>query len=301
MDCFALLAMTFVVIPSHCEEHSDEVATQRAPKAFAFAKNEQLRKWTAKHSRICTCAEVSKKQIQSSKRRFILKQSIPPQQEKPHTNGIAVHECSDLIVSQHVSLSLSWRFFKRMLDIIGALLALFFLAPIFPFIALAIRLDSPGPVFFRQVRVGRNDKLFHIIKFRSMHDDAEKDTGAVWASEYDPRITRIGSFLRNTRMDELPQLINVLHGDMSLVGPRPERPELIEKLKKSIPFYSKRHSIRPGMTGWAQVRYPYGASVEDALEKLRYDLYYIKKNTVLFDIEIVLRTILIIFTGNGAR
>ncbi len=208
---------------------------------------------------------------------------------------------SDFIFASGFSLSLTRRVIKRTLDVIGSVVGLILLAPLFPLIALIIHLDSPGPVFFRQVRVGLNDRLFHIIKFRSMRSDAEKGTGAVWAKKSDPRITRVGNFLRKTRLDEIPQLINVLQGDMSLVGPRPERPEFIGELKKSIPFYGERHSVKPGVTGWAQVRYPYGASVEDALEKLRYDLYYIKKQSLLLEVEILLRTILIIFTRDGAR
>ncbi len=208
---------------------------------------------------------------------------------------------SDFIFASVFSLSLTRRVIKRTVDIIGSVIGLLLLSPLFPLIALIIHLDSPGPVFFRQVRVGLHDRLFHIIKFRSMRNDAEKGTGAVWAKESDPRVTRIGAFLRKTRLDEIPQLINVLQGDMSLVGPRPERPEFIGELKKSIPFYGERHSVKPGVTGWAQVRYPYGASVEDALEKLRYDLYYIKNQSVLLEMEILLRTVLIIFTRNGAR
>ncbi len=208
---------------------------------------------------------------------------------------------SDFIFASVFSLSLTRRIIKRTVDIIGSVTGLLLLSPLFPILALIIHLDSPGPVFFRQVRVGLHDRLFHIIKFRSMRNDAEKGTGAVWAKESDPRVTRIGAFLRKSRLDEIPQLINVLQGDMSLVGPRPERPEFIGELKKSIPFYGERHSVKPGVTGWAQVRYPYGASVEDALEKLRYDLYYIKNQSVLLEFEILLRTLLIIFTRNGAR
>ncbi|MEI6703461.1 MAG: TIGR03013 family XrtA/PEP-CTERM system glycosyltransferase, partial [Deltaproteobacteria bacterium] len=162
---------------------------------------------------------------------------------------------------------------KRAVDIILSCIGILLTLPFFPLIALAIKLDSKGPVFFRQERVGNNEKPFVLIKFRTMGQDAEKATGAVWAGKNDPRVTRLGRFLRGTRIDEIPQLINVLKGDMSFVGPRPERPEFVEKLKLVIPYYSKRHFIKPGLTGWAQVRYPYGASVEDAVEKLRYDLY----------------------------
>ncbi len=208
---------------------------------------------------------------------------------------------SDLIFSTGFVLSIRRRAIKRVLDVMCAIIGLILFAPFFPLVALLITLDSPGPIFFRQVRVGRDDKLFHIIKFRTMRADAEKATGAVWALKEDPRITRLGSFLRKSRIDEIPQLINILQGEMSLVGPRPERPEFINELKKSIPFYAERHHVKPGVTGWAQVCYPYGASVEDALEKLRYDLYYIKRQSLFLDINIVLRTVLIVFTRNGAR
>lgn len=208
---------------------------------------------------------------------------------------------SNIIFSSGFCLSMTRRFIKRTADIVGASLGLLILLPLFPLIALAIRLDSPGPVFFRQIRTGRGGKPFHIIKFRTMCNNAEKATGAVWACTDDPRITRVGGFLRKTRLDETPQLLNVLFGEMSLIGPRPERPEFIVELEKSILFYSERHSVKPGVTGWAQVRYPYGASIEDALEKLRYDLYYIKNQSLLLELEITIRTILVIFTGSGAR
>lgn len=208
---------------------------------------------------------------------------------------------SHIIFSSGFCLSGTRRAIKRTVDVVAAALGLLALSPLFPVIALAIRLDSPGPVFFRQVRTGRGDLPFLIFKFRTMRRDAEKDSGAVWAREGDSRVTRVGSFLRKTRLDEIPQLLNVLFGEMSLVGPRPERPEFIGELKKSIPFYGERHCVKPGVTGWAQVRYPYGASVADALEKLRYDLYYIKNQSLRLELEIILRTILVIFTRSGAR
>ncbi|HDQ41833.1 MAG TPA: TIGR03013 family PEP-CTERM/XrtA system glycosyltransferase [Desulfonatronum sp.] len=190
---------------------------------------------------------------------------------------------------------------KRMLDVFAASLGLLLTLPLLPVVALLIKLDSPGPVFFRQTRVGQGDKEFTLIKFRSMRQDAESRTGAVWAEQDDPRITRLGRFLRKTRIDEIPQLFNVLQGDMSLVGPRPERPEFVAKLKELIPYYSERHYVKPGVTGWAQVCYPYGASVEDAIEKLRYDLYYVKNMSILFDIRIMLRTIGVILFREGSR
>ncbi|MEW5744189.1 MAG: TIGR03013 family XrtA/PEP-CTERM system glycosyltransferase [Nitrospirota bacterium] len=190
---------------------------------------------------------------------------------------------------------------KRLFDIAAALVGCILAAPLAPFIALLIKLDSKGPVLFRQVRMGEQGKLFTLYKFRTMRQDAEKSSGAVWAQQDDPRVTRIGRFLRTSRLDELPQLFNILRGDMSLIGPRPERPEFIEGLSKIIPFYSQRHAVKPGLTGWAQIRYPYGSSVDDAIEKLRYDLFYIKHMSMLFDIGIILETIKVILFGRGAR
>src|SRR5262249_39650143 len=154
------------------------------------------------------------------------------------------------------------------------------LAPVMLLVAAAVRLTSKGPALYHQQRVGRQGRLFTVHKFRSMQQDAERETGAVWASSADSRVTRLGRVLRRTRLDELPQLWNVLKGDMSLVGPRPERPEFIAQLEEQVPYYGLRHSVRPGLTGWAQVRYTYGASVEDTLEKLQYDLFYIKHLTI---------------------
>ncbi len=205
------------------------------------------------------------------------------------------------IFSRGFCLSFSRRAGKRAFDVLGALFGLLLLAPVMPLIALAVRLDSPGPALFRQVRTGLGGRPFTLFKFRTMRADAEKSTGAVWAARHDSRVTRLGRFLRQTRLDETPQLFNVLMGQMSLVGPRPERPEFIENLEKDIPFYSERHSVKPGVTGWAQVRYPYGSSVEDSLEKLRYDLYYIKNQSFMLDMEIVLRTIAVVLLRCGAR
>jgi len=180
---------------------------------------------------------------------------------------------------------------KRFVDVALSLFGLLMFAPFVPLVALAIRLDSPGPIFFRQIRVGQGDKEFNLFKFRTMRQDAEANTGAVWAKENDNRVTRLGRFLRKSRIDEIPQLINVLRGEMSLIGPRPERPEFVSTLKERIPYYSERHYVKPGVSGWAQVRYPYGASVEDAVEKLRYDLYYIKNISILLDFKIILKTV----------
>lgn len=193
------------------------------------------------------------------------------------------------------------RIFKRFFDLVFSILGLLATLPLMPLIALAVKMTSQGPVFFRQRRVGYADKSFFIYKFRTMNNDAEKMTGAVWAQENDPRITKVGRFLRKTRLDEIPQLFNVVKGDMSFVGPRPERPEFVEKLEKTIPYYTNRHSIKPGITGWAQVKYPYGASEEDALEKLRYDLFYIKNYAPSLDLLIILETIKVVLFGRGGR
>lgn len=193
------------------------------------------------------------------------------------------------------------RFMKKLFDKLLSAAGLVFALPIILPTALLIKITSPGPILFRQVRVGERDRQFVLYKFRTMKADAEKATGAVWAQKDDPRVTRIGKFLRKTRIDEIPQLYNVLKGDMSFIGPRPERPEFVEKLKEIIPFYSERHFVKPGVTGWAQVKYPYGASVEDAIEKLRYDLYYIKNMSVFLDILIILETIKVIIYGRGGR
>ncbi|MFC1670447.1 TIGR03013 family XrtA/PEP-CTERM system glycosyltransferase [Spirochaetota bacterium] len=190
---------------------------------------------------------------------------------------------------------------KRIVDLIVSCIALIITSPILILSAIAVKLNSKGPVFYKQIRVGYDDNNFQIIKFRSMRIDAEEKTGAVWASEKDPRITFVGKIIRKLRIDELPQLINILKGDMSLMGPRPERPEFVKELKKDIPYYSLRHVIKPGLTGWAQINYQYGASKEDALEKLQYDLYYIKHLSFGFDIAILLRTIHVILFGIGAR
>ena len=179
--------------------------------------------------------------------------------------------------------------------------ALLVALPMIPFIVLAVKADSPGPVLFRQIRVGQKGKKFALYKFRTMRNDAEAETGAVWSQENDPRVTRIGRWLRKSRLDEIPQLYNVLRGDMSLVGPRPERPEFISQLSEAIPFYTERHYVKPGITGWAQIKYPYGASVDDSLEKLRYDLFYIKHLSPLLDIFILVETAKVMLFGRGGR
>jgi sugar transferase (PEP-CTERM system associated) len=190
---------------------------------------------------------------------------------------------------------------KKIFDSLFAIICLTITIPFFPIIALLIKLDSRGPVFFRQVRTGEGGKDFLIYKFRTMRQDAESETGAVWAQKNDTRITRMGRFLRKSRLDELPQLFNVLKGDMSFIGPRPERPEMITALEVLIPYYSERHSVKPGITGWAQVKYSYGASVEDSIEKLKYDLFYVKHMSLFLDLLILLETVKVVLFGRGGR
>lgn len=187
---------------------------------------------------------------------------------------------------------------KRIMDIILSVTLLILSFPMWVITALAIKLESPGPVFFSQERTGFKDEPFIVYKFRSMRQDAEKD-GAKWAMKNDDRVTRIGKFIRLVRIDELPQLWNVLKGDMSFIGPRPERPIFIKTLEKKIPYYNLRHLVKPGITGWAQVMYPYGASVEDAKEKLEYDLFYIKNYSLILDMRIIFKTIRIVLFGKG--
>jgi sugar transferase (PEP-CTERM system associated) len=189
---------------------------------------------------------------------------------------------------------------KRTMDILIALLVLILLWPLMLVAVILIKKDSPGPAIFKQTRVGEGKKEFTLYKFRSMVHEAEQN-GAVWAKQNDPRITKIGHWLRTTRIDELPQLINVLKGDMSLVGPRPERPEFVRDLEQEIPYYYIRHTVKPGITGWAQIMYPYGSTREDALKKLEYELYYIKNMSLLLDVKILCRTIGVMVFGEGAR
>jgi sugar transferase (PEP-CTERM system associated) len=193
------------------------------------------------------------------------------------------------------------RILRRTLNFTAALIGLVFSLPLLPFIALSVKLGSKGPALYRQKRVGRGGALFYCYKFRTMRRDAEADTGATWATDDDPRITRIGKVLRSSRLDEIPQLWCVLKGDMHFVGPRPERPEFVEWLSREIPYYGMRHVVRPGITGWAQVQYKYGNTLEDAREKLQYDLFYIKNASVGLDLVILFQTIKIVLLGRGAK
>lgn len=219
-----------------------------------------------------------------------------------YTGKIAVENLrpSWLIFSEGFRKGLVLRATKRAMDIVVAGLGLLLAAPIMGAVAALIKLTSPGPVLYAQQRVGQHGRVFTIHKFRSMRQDAEAGTGAVWAQKNDSRVTPIGRFLRKTRLDEIPQLWNALVGDMSMVGPRPERPEFVDDLTKQIPFYGQRHVVKPGVTGWAQVRYTYGASVEDSLQKLQFDLYYIKNMSIALDLFIIFKTVKTVVLRQGA-
>ncbi len=190
---------------------------------------------------------------------------------------------------------------KRLIDVFASTLGLLLSAPISILTAIAIKLESSGPLFYRQKRVGQGDRVFTLYKFRSMAEDAERGIGPVWAAANDPRVTRVGRIIRKLRIDEIPQMFNVLKGEMSFVGPRPERSFFVEQLKQKIPFYDLRHSVKPGITGWAQISYPYGDSEQDAVEKMQYDLYYIKHMSALFDVQIIFESLKVVILGNGAR
>lgn len=207
---------------------------------------------------------------------------------------------STLIFAEGFRMNPIQRVLRRLFSLAVSFLALVICLPFIPFIILAVRLSSPGPIFFSQTRVGLHGELFTLYKFRTMRQDAEAQ-GAVWAVKDDARVTPIGMFLRKTRIDEIPQLWNVLRGDMAFVGPRPERPEFVQWLSQEIPFYDLRHLIRPGITGWAQVRYRYGASLEETKRKLEYDLYYVKHLSIGLDLLIMFETIKTIILRRGAR
>jgi sugar transferase (PEP-CTERM system associated) len=206
-----------------------------------------------------------------------------------------------LIFADGFRFSASFMLLRRIIAIAASGFLLLLVLPVIPFVILAIKLDSRGPALYRQKRVGLGGKIFYCYKFRTMRQDAEADTGATWALDDDPRITHVGRFLRIVRLDEIPQLWCVLKGDMGFVGPRPERPEFVEWLAKEIPFYEVRNAVRPGITGWAQVRYKYGNTLEDAKEKLQYDLYYIKNMSLGLDLMIIFQTIKIVLIGRGAQ
>lgn len=206
-----------------------------------------------------------------------------------------------LIYADGFRFSATGTLLRRMVSLVASAVLLMVVLPLIPFVILAIKLDSPGPVLYRQKRVGRGGVTFFCYKFRTMRQDAEADTGPTWAGDDDPRITRIGKFLRSSRLDEIPQLWCVVKGDMAFVGPRPERPEFVEMLTNALPYYPVRHVVRPGITGWAQIKYKYGNTVEDAKQKLQYDLYYIKNASLGLDIMVMFQTIKIVLLGRGAN
>lgn len=189
----------------------------------------------------------------------------------------------------------------RLFDIVASLLLIIFTLPIIVVTAILVKLDSPGDILYRQERVGLNGTVFSLVKFRSMRSDAEATAGPRWAGVNDDRVTRVGRFIRMTRIDELPQVFNVLRGEMSMVGPRPERPYFVETLSRAIPYYRERHRVKPGITGWAQINYPYGASIEDAREKLSYDLYYVKNRSLFLNALILLQTVKVVLWPAGVR
>ncbi len=206
-----------------------------------------------------------------------------------------------LIYAQGFKKTALIKFLKRIIDILLSIIGLLLTLPLSLITAVLIKWESKGPAIYRQKRVGKNGAIFNLYKFRSMEVDAEKHTGPVWAEKNDERVTFIGKCIRKVRIDEIPQMINVLKGDMSFIGPRPERPYFVEMLSQKIPYYDQRHSINPGITGWAAVNYSYGATVEDAIQKLQYDLYYIKNISLFLDIIIFLKTIAIVVGGRGSR
>jgi sugar transferase (PEP-CTERM system associated) len=234
-------------------------------------------------------------------------------------HGVAVTDLASFFERERCqlhleSLNMSWMIFgegfrqgftretvKRFFDVATSGALIFVTLPVMLITALCIYLEDKGPVLYRQDRIGQGGRVFTIFKFRSMHNDAERDGRPRWAGANDDRTTRVGRVIRKLRIDELPQILNVLRGDMSFVGPRPERPFFVEQLASRIPYYSARHSIKPGITGWAQVRYPYGASLDDAVEKLQYDLYYVKNHTLFLDIMVLIETIQVVLWGKGAR
>jgi len=206
-----------------------------------------------------------------------------------------------LVFAEGFRFSPGFMLLRRLLSLLVSLTCLLLISPVIPFVILAIKLDSEGPVLYKQKRVGLIGTHFFVYKFRTMRQDAEASTGPTWAGQRDPRITRVGRFLRSSRLDEIPQLWNVLRGDMGFVGPRPERPEFVDWLTQEIPYYPVRHVTRPGLTGWAQINYKYGNTVEDAKQKLQYDLFYLKNMSVGLDLLIMFQTVKTVILGRGAQ
>ena len=214
---------------------------------------------------------------------------------------IEVINPSWFLYSDGFCITMQIRYLKRISDLFFAIIGILLSLPLLPIIAFIIKITSKGPVFYNQIRTGEFGENFKIYKFRTMRQDAESNTGVVWSGNNDSRITSVGKFLRKIRFDELPQLFNVLKGDMSLIGPRPERPELVKQIAEVTQYYPERHFVKPGLTGWAQIRYPYGDSFGDSIEKLRYDLYYVKNISFSLDLIIVIETVKVIIFRRGGR
>ncbi len=266
-----------------------EIAKETHARAIVIALTERRGNLTA--AKLVTCKLMGVKILDYPSFFELMTGKIPVE----HINPSWLVQSSGFLITPFI------RSLKKILDLIFASVLLGICLPFSPIVALMIKLDSKGPVFYFQQRVGLNGKVFTIYKFRSMAQNSENKTGASWAVENDPRVTRFGTFIRKTRIDELPQLINVLKGDMSFIGPRPERPEFVDQISKVTPYYAERHAIKPGITGWAQVMYPYGASLGDAVEKLRYDLYYINNLSIFLELLIVFETIKIVLFRRGGR
>ncbi|MFA5087603.1 MAG: exopolysaccharide biosynthesis polyprenyl glycosylphosphotransferase [Candidatus Omnitrophota bacterium] len=233
-----------------------------------------------------------------------LEQSEIPAQHPDNARSRAPEPATILLVGFGMIVSIVRRVYaaiKRTLDILASIIGIIFLSPLFLITALLVKFTSKGPIIFTQTRVGKNGALFNIYKFRTMRVDAERETGPVWAAQNDNRLIPCGKFLRKAHLDELPQFVNILKGDMSLIGPRPERPVFVEKLKKEIPDYEKRLEVKPGLTGLAQVWHKYDETIEDVKKKVKYDLLYIRKLCLWTDVRILLRTVRVVFTGEGAR
>ncbi|NTW98018.1 MAG: sugar transferase, partial [Oscillochloris sp.] len=263
---------------NHLRVHEVVVALEQPLDQAAFQSLIECQAWGVK---VSDMADLYEK----------LNYSIPVEYISP---AWALHAIQDRPVFNRVQLA-----FKRLLDVTLAGLGLLLLLPLFPIVALAIKLSAPGPLFYRQTRCGQAGQPFTILKFRSMAVDAEGDGQARWATRGDDRITPVGRLLRKTRIDELPQLVNVLRGEMSIVGPRPERPEFVAKLQSEVPFYYTRLMVKPGITGWAQIHYDYGNTVEDALIKLQYDFYYLRYWSIWLDLYTIFQTIKVIFMFKG--
>lgn len=266
-----------------------EIARQTSANAIVIALTERRGNLVAE--KLVTCKLMGVRIIDYPSFYELVTGKIPVE----HINPSWLVQSSGFLITPFI------RLLKKILDVLFASLLLAVCLPFFPLVALAIKMDSPGPIFYFQKRVGLHGRQFTIYKFRSMTMDSEKESGAAWAQENDPRVTRFGTFMRKTRIDELPQLINVLKGDMSFIGPRPERPEFVEQISRVTPYYAERHAIKPGITGWAQIMYPYGASLGDSVEKLRYDLYYINNLSLFLELFIIFETIKIVLFRRGGR